>query len=222
MRTPKHPTALLRSPTLTTAIAIYGAVLATLASLLEVIRWRADRPRLQVVPTLQVRMTGCALLIEVTNHGRPAITLREIGFEGQSPVRMTVEGKPGTREGKPAIKLAHGLRLLESGEAVTVGYDVGLEGFPDLIHVDDPIRPYAHDTRGRRTWGPAAPLLARAFDSGWKPPKRPRDWQVKNRGTVPIKGVYPRWHLWRSLGVRDPLIELERKWWIARAQRRRD
>lgn len=71
---------------MTTAIAVYGAVLATIASVLELLRWRADRPNLTVAPALNVRRHGCALRITVTNQGRQPSTIREIAFEAQEPV----------------------------------------------------------------------------------------------------------------------------------------
>lgn len=196
---------------MTTFLALWGAVLATLLAILEGARFFLDRPRLRVSPRVNVSIDGAAIMVEVVNRGRRPTTVTEAGFEPQGFHSITAPN--GTEVPvRRWIKLDGPPTVLAPGEMATYAKDLGREGFPSLVPVDFPLRAYAKDLNGKLVWGAAAPLLRMVVQSGWKSPIPPDGVLVEPLPGAPLKPtpVYARWKVWHRLNVRDPL-PLERR-----------
>jgi hypothetical protein len=198
----------------TNFIAIYGAVLATGLAVFEIARFRRERAKLTVRSSVHVAIDGCVLRLHVVNDGGSRITIEEAGFEAQGYIEAA--GVPGKR----TIPLHTGLLAIEPGGAEVFRYDLATRGFPTMLHVDDPLRAYVIDSRRRRTWGGSAPLLRTVVDSGWQAPRPPDPMMTGSEwGPIEIEPVYPSWHVWRPLNVRNPIVPGERRlrrWWHGR------
>jgi hypothetical protein len=76
----------------TTFLAIWGAVLATVLGVFEGFRFFLDRPRLKVAPRLTINVNGAWLMVQVVNRGRRPTTVTEAGFEPLADLTMTFSG----------------------------------------------------------------------------------------------------------------------------------
>lgn len=113
--------------TMTTFLAIYGAVLATILAIVEGLRFYLDRARLNVTSQLTVNANGAWMRVVVINRGRQTTTVREAGFKVQAHHEFT--GPDGrTFTGDRWIKLDEGAHVLEPGQPVTFEWDVFQRG----------------------------------------------------------------------------------------------
>lgn len=198
---------------MTTFLAIWGAALSTILALFESIRFYLDRPRLQVLPQLNVSVAGAVMRAVVTNRGRRPTTVTEAGFRVLVEHTATVL-RTGQQFGIDRwIKLEGTPKVLDAGEMATFEYDFIRNGFPPLVHADFPLRVYTRDLNRRFVWGPAAPIIRLVTNSNLTFPHPPDPLMVDPPlPGAPLKPVpaYARWKVWRGVGVRDPL-PLERR-----------
>lgn len=188
---------------MTTAIAIWGAVLSTLLGVLQGLTYWRDRPRLYITAhTTQAVNQFPKIRISVANRGSRTTTLVEVGFLMSAETTAQAETGPAfTLE--PRITLPGTPRVIAAGELAE--FEKSLSEWPGIVHADDPLRAYAVDSHGRTSWGSAMPLLRLLVAHGWKPAKisDPRLLEPIP-GPKIVKPVEPRWKLWVDKSLRKP------------------
>ena len=186
---------------LTFALAVIGAITGSLSAAAAV--WKAwqDRPRLDVSVDLTSSMDEPVVLaVHVLNDSPRATTVRKVGFYF-GPLELTVERTGHAMSGDLAYDLLKHPVFLEAGEFRTI------LATPDDVghgcHVDYPLRVYAVDARGRRVWGPAAPIRRMALNAGWKAQAEISEELLSPADMEPAR-VEPVWKFWKRAELRNP------------------
>jgi hypothetical protein len=183
------------------ALAIFGAIGAC-AQVVSV--WR-DRPRLVVDFGTTDSVDGPpSVWLTVLNDGRQPVTVREAGFYGSEfPIEVETQAfGHGSATATYEFKMIKEPVLLDPGRLhketalVPDSFDYG-------YHVDYPLRAFAVDARGRRVWGPAAPVVRMVVGEGPCPERFPAHlWEPASEPLQPAR-VEPRWKLWKRRELRS-------------------
>jgi len=195
----------VEDPRVTFFLALWGAVVASAAGLVQLLSFVRDRPKLAVTTTTTMSVNEPPEIgIDVANRGRQPTTLMDVAFEVDRELTIAAEGVELAR-GKPKIELS-------SGRVVTVlpgevkRYRLRLEGWPSPgAYVDDPFRPFVVDSHGRRTWGTAEQVMAHLIGLPWEPPPNtPPHLLERTEEAVIASPVAARWKLWLPKELRRP------------------
>lgn len=173
---------------MTTALAIWGAVVATVLAILELRKQLRERPRLAVRLAHHANDQGTFLGVTVVNQpGAQATTIVQAGFEIDSDSGIQKIGepwedpaevdrslqmglsKPGDAvRGRWAQILSEEVCVLEPGHHRH--FEIKLSSLPrPLGSVATPIRPFVVDAEGHATYGKAEPVFRALLDGGWHP-----------------------------------------------------
>lgn len=141
--------------------------------------------------------------IEVRNDGRQPITVKEAGFYG-SELPLEIDSQDhGLLKATGEYKYA----VIRQPLLLTPGVqERGVAPIPDSLdwsyHADFPLRVYADDARGRRSWGSAGPVVRMALSEAQRPPGVPdRLWKTTSGPLDPAR-VEPKWKLWKRRELR--------------------
>jgi hypothetical protein len=203
------------SDDLTFALALLGATTGTMSTATAIYAAGRDRPR--------VRLDGSArasidkppqLTFSVMNVGYRATTLRSVGFYAHKTHMKVYADEEAAdaddwkyeTEGEVHCVVAESI-FLEPGEAKH--FDATVPVLRMGVWTDEPLRAYAIDIRGRRLWGPAAPVVRILF--GPDPPldKLPDELRTILTTDTPEAfrlpaQVQPQWKLWKGRELRRP------------------
>jgi hypothetical protein len=189
----------------TLLIALIGATTGIAALLLDGLRYFRDRPQLVISFKAEIHLGTLPVTgFDVANRGRQATTIVKaaLQFEGEA----TLE-KDGIVFGTG--KLEHDL----SGGALTVVSPGGVarfrwevDGWPSMLGLDDPVRPYVIDAHGRTTWGDAYPLTRFITSAGWRPAPGTVDPRLLKQAEGPVtpSPIEPIWKFWKPKYLRKP------------------
>jgi hypothetical protein len=185
----------------TTALAIWGAVVSTFLGLLQAITYWRDRPQLHITAKANQTVNQQPKIgISVSNRGSRTTTLVEVGFlvDAEAMVQGN-SGAPFSLE--PRITLPGTPRVIAAGEFAE--FDKPLSEWPGITHIDDPLRAYAVDSHGRTSWGSAIQLLRLLVLQGWKPSKIIDPGLLEHsQGPKMTRPVEPRWKFWVDKSLR--------------------
>jgi hypothetical protein len=179
-------------------LAVIGAVTGTAAALANIIAVRRDRPRLVV--NFGHRKHQGALpqtWLTVLNDGRQPVTLREAGFYG-SEMPVTIKSQ---EHGEMTAVATYVFPMIDKPVLLDPGeMHEGTALIPDAVergyHVDFPLRAFATDARGRKTWGGAGPVSRWILRGGERPPEiHKAQWEPCEKEIKPAR-VEPWWKLW--------------------------
>lgn len=184
---------------MTLAIAIWGAVLATVGILFRLRDTLRDRPSLAVSGHSTITRGGPYFLrVDVANRGRRATTLMEVGLEVSGGKWTANLNDTGDRPTLIIMRLSNegDVRLLQPGEIASY------EKTPTvaLYSIDSPMRPYAIDSHGRTTWGRASPFYRWFYNAGWRPAND--DPRLHSDRPLYVAPVAPVWHFWKPRALR--------------------
>jgi hypothetical protein len=185
----------------TLAIAIYGAVLATVGIAVQLYVIRRDRPDLVVAHDVTITRGGPYVLrVGVTNRGKRATTLIDVGLEVSGGLWQANINETGERRIIPVIRLSDegSVRLLQPGDITYYERTQTVALYP----IDSPLRPYAVDSHGRMTWGRAHPFLRWFFDAGWQPANSGTEVTEPSDRPLYVAPVAPVWQVWKSRPLR--------------------
>jgi hypothetical protein len=186
----------------TLAIAIAGLVVATASALAQILTFLRDRAKLTIACTAEIMLgRPPALCVTVANHGRQPTTVIEVAFQADADIEISdPEGGPTLAEGRMKLDVAQGRvpAVIMPGQASR--FCRSLTEWPDFIHADDPLRPFAIDMRSRVVWGAAFPWLRDFLNSGWKP--QGADPAFLTLAPRPARPVEPSWKLWKPASLR--------------------
>lgn len=189
----------------TTALAIWGAVTGTASVGLQGGASYRDRVNLNVNVRCHNSETEHVLLIEVSNRGRQPTTIIEVGFLIKAEVTYELIERKIVNTAPFKIRWDDGTPvMLKPGELHQFAHD--LTDWPDpMIHADSPMRSYAVDSHGRKSWGSPSPFLRMMMGWGWQP-KGVVDTRLVEPMDEPLiaEPVTPRWKLWKPKGERLP------------------
>lgn len=187
-------------------LAIVGAATGVTALAIQIGTYVRDRPQLEIASQASANMKGQAdLAVDVANNGRQPTTLIQAWFLLDLDVEMSNDTKTDlpSVHGKFEMRLDGGEhRLVPPG--ATTRYLLPLDEWPGpMIQADIPLRPFIVDSRRRRLWGGAAPLLRLLLNKGWEPPAGTARLLLEPlRGPIQVAAVEPRWKIWKSSGLR--------------------
>lgn len=196
------------SETVTTAVAILGAVTGVGSLAVQVVRARQERPMLRF--EVNVRdMLGRPprVVIDIFNDSPLATTVREVGLYGR-PTRVNLRRATGeTTAGYAEVDFPFTDRpfFMEANEMRQFA------GFPDIfasgIHIDAPLRAYAIDGRNRRIWAPSAAAYCRLMLGDSLPVQDDDSDGLKRLVTADGVArspwpVEPGWKLWKPRDTR--------------------
>lgn len=193
----------------TLAIALVGAVTGTAASAAQIYSIVRDRPRLVLgASTHESIHEAPSLTVTISNTGTRPTTVRDVGFfydvvefEATRPGedRPVHHGK-----GEVGCSIAKGV-FLEAGESKD--FDATGKVLSLNLHVDQPLRLYAKDMRGRRIWADAVPVVrllsGPAPDVSALPESERWRFEAPEKRLLPGK-VEPAWKLWVKSDLRKP------------------
>lgn len=189
------------SGSVTLAIATYGAVLATVGIAIQVYVIRRDRPDLSVAGDVTITRGGPYVLrIEVSNRGKRATTLIDVGLEVSGGLWQANISQSGNRRIIPVIRLSDEevVRLLQPGDITSYELVPTIALYP----IDSPLRPYATDSHGNLTWGRAHPFLRWFFDAGWEPVNSGTELTEPSDRPLYTAPVAPVWQVWKPRPLR--------------------
>jgi hypothetical protein len=202
---------------MTLALAILGAVTGTAATLLDLLRYAFDRPRLIVGFNVTRSVEVPAMVgIDVTNRGRRPTTILKAAF------RPDVEAElrhPESGAVAASVAASWTIDLTLSEEPTVIAAHGGVRRFrtplnewPSPIHADVPLRAYVIDSYANRpTWGPAPPILRMLLNNGWQPTGAPPG-ALDPAGPIRPQRVEPRWKLWKPKDLRNPQLPPKAAW----------
>lgn len=192
-------------------IAAWGAVVATLVLILQVVKFRRERPRLKVRANPETRVDGSAIRIQVVNPPlAPAVTVMQVGLMAtDNGTIAVVEDKDGNMiEGEESADIpvrsaflfhSDSPVLLSEGEAKV--FKVELESMPFTVREDgdEEFRAFARDAEGRLIRGNKGRFFYRALESGWEPkPRHPKHpLQTSSMMLLPKNRLNRWWWQWK-------------------------
>jgi hypothetical protein len=200
---------------MTLFLAIWGAAVATLVGLSQLLTFVRDRPKIEVSVTLSIRADQPpTLVIHVANHGRQPVTITKAAFvvaAGEYTFTNVTKGLPPVSGLRPEIPLLRDdVVLLPPGEVRQFAWVIA--EWPRMVFADFPLRAYVVDPRGRTSWGPAGAFLREVINSGVPAPPggKPECLQPPPdmRPLVPDPVARP-WELWKPRTHRRPQLPPE-------------
>ena len=140
--------------------------------------------------------------VEVRNDGRQPITVKEAGFYG-SELPLEIDSQD---HGKLYATGEYKFAVIREPVLLTPGvYERAVAPIPDSLdwsyHADFPLRVYADDARGRRSWGTAGPVIRMALGEQQPPGVPDRLWKPTSSALDPAR-VIPTWKLWTRRELR--------------------
>jgi hypothetical protein len=186
---------------MTLAIAIYGAALATVGILIQLHLIRRDRPDLAVAQNVTIIRGGPYVLrVDVSNRGKRATTVVEVGLEVSGGHWQANINEAGARRIIPVIRLSDDgiVRLLQPGDVAGYERAVKVAMYP----IDSPLRPYAVDSHGHLTWGRAQPILRWFIDAGWEPANSGTELTEPSHRPLYVAPVAAVWQVWKPRALR--------------------
>jgi hypothetical protein len=140
------------------------------------------------------------LRINVSNRGKRATTIVQVGFEVSGGVWNANVNGTGEQRIIPILRLSEdgAVRVLQPGEVTSY------ESAPKvaLHYIDSPLRPFAIDSHGRLTWGRAHPLLRWFYDAGWRPVNVGTILAEPSERPLYVAPVAPIWQIWKPRALR--------------------
>jgi hypothetical protein len=207
---------------MTLALAIVGAVTGVTATVLDLLRYAFDRPRLVVGIHTSRSLEAPALIgINVTNRGRRPTTILKAAFRSHSEAEI--------RDPDTGVLIASGTVDITLSEEPTVvaahngvhHFRTSLSEWPGPFYADEPLRAYVIDSyKNQPTWGPAQPILRMLMNTGWRPRGASPESLAPAPGPVRPRAVEPRWKVWKPKFLRKP--SAQEPAWVPRLEEEDD
>jgi hypothetical protein len=190
------------------ALAVIGAVTGVASSVAVVTQAVRDRSRLRLdIGVMKAAGQPPTGWIDVHNDAPRATTVREVGLYAKPiPFQRGSGERALNGTGDATFRATDHPVFFEAGEAKRFLISPDIDLF--RLHADFPLRAYAVDARGRRTWGGAAPMIRLMV--GDDPPLQdedPEDFKVLFRPLAdhPLPWqVEPSWKIWKRKELRKP------------------
>lgn len=181
-------------------VAIWGAITGTAALALNGAKEIRDRPDLRMSFSYGVDVDGAWWQVSVTNHGRRPVTVVEAGVLIALDFKMVSTDESGNvNEGnfQPNVwTTEEDPYLLQPGDMRR--HRCELDAWPSLlVTADMPVRAFATDSSGKRTFTAPAYALQDLLSSGWRPADEIPDDYREGEDPIQPKPLAPAWKAWR-------------------------